>query len=191
MNFWFTSDNHIGHANIIRYSKRPFVDAIEMNRVLRDNWNAVVQQYDIVWMLGDVAFMKYEELVKYMNSLNGIKHLILGNHDKVIENNIQRLLTDRVFASIQYYKELTIERQKIVLFHYGPRVWNKSHHGSWCLYGHSHGSLPPMGKSVDVGVDAPFVLDGTKPYRPYSFAEIKRFMDKQVLSNEDYHKKDR
>jgi calcineurin-like phosphoesterase family protein len=186
MNLWFTSDNHIGHANIIRYSKRPFTDVEEMNRTLRDNWNSVVQQYDIVWMLGDVAFMKYEELVRYMNSLNGIKHLILGNHDKVIENNIQRLISDKVFASIQYYKELTVDRQKLVLLHYGMRVWNKSHHGSWQLHGHSHGSLPPMGKSVDVGVDAPFVL-GYAPYRPISFEEIKRYMDKQEISKVDHH----
>ncbi len=39
--------------------------------------------------------------------------------------------------------------------HYAQRVWEHSHHGSWHVYGHSHGSLPDdiKSKSIDVGVD--------------------------------------
>jgi hypothetical protein len=42
------------------------------------------------------------------------------------------------------------------------RVWNRSHHGSWHLYGHSHGRLPepPTLLSMDVGVD-------THDFRPW------------------------
>jgi hypothetical protein len=32
--------------------------------------------------------------------------------------------------------------QPIVLCHYAMRVWNRSHHGAWHLYGHSRGNLP-------------------------------------------------
>ena len=43
--------------------------------------------------------------------------------------------------------------QVIVLCHYALRVWDRSHHGAWHLYGHSHGNLPSQGRSFDVGVD--------------------------------------
>ena len=44
-------------------------------------------------------------------------------------------------------------KQGIVLCHYAMRVWNKSHHGNFMLYGHSHGSLAddPNSMSFDVG----------------------------------------
>jgi hypothetical protein len=29
-----------------------------------------------------------------------------------------------------------------VLCHYAMRVWNRSHHGAWHLYGHSQGESP-------------------------------------------------
>ena len=53
------------------------------------------------------------------------------------------------------------------------RVWRSSHHGAWHLYGHSHGGLPPHGKSLDVGLM-------NHNYRPISFDEVKVYMDKQV-----------
>lgn len=86
-----------------------------------------------------------------------------------------------------HFHELNVQGQKVVLSHYGSRVWNKSHRGSWLLYGHSHGSLPPLGKSVDVGVDSPWVT-GKPEYRPFNYEEIKVFMDKQTPEFLDHHK---
>ena len=55
------------------------------------------------------------------------------------------------------------------------RVWNKSHYGSWELYGHSHGTLEPIGKQLDVGVD-------TNNFYPYSFEDIKKRLDRYKRS---------
>ncbi|MCB0745233.1 MAG: hypothetical protein KDC67_15095, partial [Ignavibacteriae bacterium] len=84
-------------------------------------------------------------------------------------------------------KEISVNGQFICLYHYGCRVWNKSHHGSWHLYGHSHGSLPPMGKSVDVGVDAPYIT-GQAEYRPFSFEEIEKKKKNRGSHEVDHHK---
>ena len=45
------------------------------------------------------------------------------------------------------------QTQLVVLCHYSMRVWDRSHYGSWHLYGHSHGNLPPLKNSLDVSVD--------------------------------------
>ena len=34
------------------------------------------------------------------------------------------------------------------------RTWASSHYNAWQLYGHSHARLEPIGKQMDVGVDA-------------------------------------
>lgn len=183
---FFTSDNHWYHKNILKYSNRPFADVNEMQYVMRNKWNETVGQDDKVYMLGDVGFSDGDKLATYIKSLNGEKHLILGNHDRNITKN-RKTFNEKVFRSIKSYNEININGQFIVLSHYAMRVWNKSHYGSWMLFGHTHGQLSPYGKSVDVGVDSPFIT-GEAPYRPFSFDEIKTFMDKQE-QHEKYDKR--
>ena len=184
MTIWVTSDTHFSHNKILKYCpNRGEVwgeDVIAMNNGLRDNWNHCVRPSDTVYLLGDVTFGHVpEKNVQYLKSLNGKKHLVFGNHDKIIKKNKE--LFSEVFESMQDYLEVSINGQHICLFHFAPRVWNKSHRGSWCLWGHSHGGLPPHGLSVDVGIDSKWVT-GRYEHRPFSFNEIKAFMDKQVPS---------
>ncbi len=180
----FTSDTHWGHKNIIQYSNRPFASVEDMNEALIANWNAVVKYDDTVYHLGDFAFLPYDNLKRIARRLNGTKHFIYGNHDKEINRHESDLLRSGTFASIQNYCEVKHDGQFIVLFHYGQRVWNKSHHGSIHLYGHSHGSLPPHGKSVDVGVDCKEI---TPEYRPVSFDEVMAYMKNRKFEAVDHH----
>lgn len=183
---WFTSDEHYFHKRICEYAGRPFSSVDEMNYTLIINHNNLVGPYDHVYHLGDFGFAPVDKLESVLSQLNGLHHLILGNHDKEIINNRNRLLDKKLFQTIQPYKELTIEKQFIALFHYGCRVWNKSHHGSWQLFGHSHNSLPAYGKSVDVGVDSTWIT-GKAEYRPFSFEELKRYMATRDVSKADGH----
>jgi calcineurin-like phosphoesterase family protein len=114
--------------------------------------------------------------------------VVLGNHDQVITYNRRELLQEGLLSSIQNYAEVKAQRKLIVLFHYGQRVWNRSHHGSIHLYGHSHGSLPPFGLSVDVGVDSKEI---TEEYRPVSFDEVVKYMASRKSEVVDHHGKDR
>jgi len=176
-NIWFISDTHWSHGNIIKFSERPYQDVVEMNKALTDNWNEVVKPQDEVYHLGDFAFTSHQSIKNIVFSLNGRKHLVYGNHDKEILKKREEFLSmPNGFISIEPYREIKVGEQMICLFHYGCRVWNKAHYGSWMLYGHSHGSLPPYGKSVDVGVDAKFIHN---EYRPTHFEEIQLFMERQ------------
>lgn len=156
-----------------------------MNETLIANWNAVVAPEDTVWHLGDFAFCTDPQFRTLLSRLNGHKNVVLGNHDKVITNGGRKLITDGLLNSVQAYAELRSDQHPLIcLFHYGARVWNKSHHGSIMLYGHSHGSLPPWGKSVDVGVDCKEI---SPEYRPYSLTEVLRYMESRDFRKVDHH----
>lgn len=170
----FTSDNHFFHKNVMTYSNRPWETVEEMNEGMRKQWNRQVQPNDTVWMLGDVGFAKTSILAPFLNTLNGKKHLVYGNHDEYLMKDEERLLADGVFQSMQYYKELRHNGYQFMMFHFAGRTWNKAQHDSIHLFGHTHGYLAPRGKSVDVGVDDKSITD---EYRPISIDEIIAFMD--------------
>ena len=79
---YFISDTHFNHKNIIKYCKRPFKDVEEMNKVLIENWNNTVTDFDTVFHLGDVALTSESDMKELIPKLKGKKFLIRGNHDK-------------------------------------------------------------------------------------------------------------
>jgi calcineurin-like phosphoesterase family protein len=149
MTLWFTADHHFGHANIIRFCGRPFADAAEMDEAMVERWNSVVGMRDEVWYLGNFAHRcGPNRQAEIFSQLRGSAiHLVLGNHDRKTTLNLP-------WYSIQHYAEICTEGRIFVLFHYALRIWNKSHRGSLNLHGHSHGRLPDVPGSCDVGVDA-------------------------------------
>ena len=184
---WFTSDLHIGHKNVIEYANRPFTSVEEMDATIINNWNLFIAPEDTVYVLGDVVFLKLHEAVEKVSALNGHKHLIFGNHDKPLKKK-QAFLG--LFESSRDYAELKIADkdakdgvQRIVLLHYAMKIWNKSQHGAWHLYGHSHGSLPddPHALSLDVGVDA-------WDMKPVSYDQVKARMKEKTWVPVDHHR---
>lgn len=86
---FFTADLHLNHANIIKYCGRPFETVEQMNYGLVENWNTVVSPEDDVYIVGDVAMGDVEDALKYVQMLNGVLHLIPGNHDKCWEGHFR------------------------------------------------------------------------------------------------------
>jgi calcineurin-like phosphoesterase family protein len=191
MNTFFTADTHFNHANIIKYCHRPFATAGEMNQVLIDKWNDTVGPDDTVYHLGDFAYGTPDQVFDLVKALNGQIYVIWGNHDQPLRRLTSQMrrhygrhydaIKDRL-TILGHHAEIEIEGQEITLNHYAMRVWNKSHHGSWQLYGHSHGSLPddPTLRSIDVGVDV-------HNYRPISFHEVSTYMAKKNWMAIDHH----
>jgi len=76
------ADLHLGHENIIKYCNRPFKDVAHMNETILNNWNTVVSNDDLVYVLGDFSMKFDQEKTKaILNRLNGRKILVMGNHD--------------------------------------------------------------------------------------------------------------
>ena len=167
---WFTADTHFFHEGIRTHCNRPFASVDEMNESIIANWNECVKDGDLVYHLGDVAWWKSavkNEIPLVIGRLKGQIYLIKGNHDKQVAKQNKNL-----FVSIKDMHHISHNGQTIVMNHFAMRVWHKSHHNSWHLYGHSHGELPPQGKSFDVGVDCNY-------FRPVSIYEVCERMKDQ------------
>ena len=159
------SDTHFGHANIIRFTNRPFDDIDEMDAALVDNWNAVVRPQDLVFHLGDFTLGGIGEARKYFAQLNGDIRVLnnFWHHDKRWINHSALLVSKSGFnvKLLPPIVVLEIERPgeryplAVVLSHYPQAEWDRKHHGAIHLFGHSHGTYsPPHGDlAADVGVD--------------------------------------
>mgnify|MGYP001082133818 CR=1 FL=1 len=157
---FFTSDQHYGHARILAYCKRLFVDIDQMNETLIANHNTVVGKKDTVYHLGDFAFRNHGN---YLKRLNGQHVLILGNHDRLSE-------VGTGWQAVEQVMRLKAAGTVIWLSHYAHLVWPQSHYGAWHLFGHTHGKMKGVGRSMDVGVDG-------NEFKPWSFEQIKEAIE--------------
>lgn len=102
---YYISDLHLFHKNICgegtNFDNRPFKTLNEMHSVIKENWNNIVTNADHVYILGDLAWKENEDVIQFVSTLRGNKHLILGNHDKVRDKRYQQL-----FVEIVNYKEI-------------------------------------------------------------------------------------
>lgn len=189
---FLTSDLHLNHGNIINYCDRPFSSTSEMNNTLIDNWNKVVTNDDIVFILGDFCFNGPREWEKWLTRLNGTKHLIQGNHDR--DNDIWHEGLESVsdICQLSLYDAELDKYVTLILCHYclttWPGQWNDTVH----CFGHSHTNprkttqldydyvanraLP----SWDVGVD-------NNNFTPISYQELKVIFTNQKLYGEPKH----
>jgi calcineurin-like phosphoesterase family protein len=163
---FFTADLHIGHRNIIKYSNRPYANEDEMNEALIENWNKTVKTSDSIYVLGDFSFAG-QRIEPIFKRLNGSKYLVKGNHD-------DKFCTKLGWGWVKDVYELRLGDDSIWLAHYPHRSWNKSFHGAYHFYGHTHGHLADWGRSTDVGVDC-------WNYTPVSFEQLKEKLKNVVL----------
>jgi len=197
---FFTSDTHFYHNNIIEYAKRPFKTlsdgtvitkwAIDvMHETLISNWNWVVKTDSIVFIVGDFAFLSnIEKIGELLDSLNGIKYLVAGNHD--YQNKFDRKTVKSLFEGFYDIAELKVYDdemddgyQRITLCHYPKEYLNNKSKGQWHLHGHIHSSstqsdgsrlINKIAGRYDVGVD-------NNNFTPVSYQELKNIITRQSL----------
>jgi calcineurin-like phosphoesterase family protein len=178
---WFSSDWHIGHANIIGMCGRPFASVEEMDQAIIDNVNNWIRPHDTLYFLGDLCWWKGERWGVYQRWVKTIRQikcnnriLIKGNHD---------LFTD-LFKSAHDRLELKTERGSFVLDHYALRTWHHKEGGVYHLYGHSHDQIPEHDLSFDIGVDSVSKIEARrenravepKDFRPWSLEEVANYL---------------
>lgn len=170
MTIWFTADTHFDWERI-QVNLRKFPSVKEGNRIIRNGIVDNVQYGDTIYILGDFALNspKWKQSIH----IKGVNYYcVLGNHDKVTE-------TTRAFGESQTFaqKLIKINNEFVFLNHYPMFTWDRSHYGSFQLYGHCHAAreeyldnLLPSRRSMDVGVDNAYRLLGE--WRPFRWEEI-------------------
>lgn len=195
MTTYFTSDQHFGHANIIRYCARPFDGPEEMDEGIIDRWNDTVGRDDEVWVLGDYSLLDHDKGLSYLPRLNGTKYLVIGNHDRCSPSQTEghlyvRQYIEAGFASVVTQAEVTLpavepagNELQVLLSHYpyaGESHAKQDRHqrfryrdlGQPLVCGHVHTEWRTQISSqgtvqVNVGVDQ-------WDFRPISAADVHR-----------------
>lgn len=162
MTTWVTSDIHLWHANIMTYcaATRKFEDVTEMNIAIMDDIHAKFKKGDTLYILGDVCFGGKERVKTALTTLANLPGrviVVLGNHDRFRKDIYREVATAHPnFEYTEYMeKHFVVDDKKIhtVMMHYPIHSWHNMHHGSVHLHGHTHGSIPEVGRRVDVGWD--------------------------------------
>ena len=178
-NYFFVSDLHIGHANIIKHDKQSYRDFYERDAAIIENWNKIVSPNDDVFNLGDVGFNKdFGYIREIFSQLNGNILSIKGNHD----SRDQIRLYEEVGEYLGPQIDVIVMKQQIALCHYRMDSWRNSHRGSWHLHGHHHCSHKnnPNKMIYDVGIMG-------NDMKPLEFSKIKTIMSKKDYVKEYHH----
>lgn len=184
--YYFSSDFHCGHTNILKYDSRPFDSIEEHDEAIIKNCMSLFKAEDEFYFLGDFIFGDKKKLPGYLGTLasSGVKmFFIRGNHDNqyIVEEY------KKYGTYLGNLEEIKVKDQHIVLCHYAMRIWHRSNHSFYHLYGHSHDNLEsvPWGKSMDIGVRSAYRVLGQ--YKPFEFEEIKAILDKRDILEIDHH----
>lgn len=157
MRTFITSDLHFGHKNIMSFcpqARARFRNDVDyMNEQMVVEWNTIVQPEDLVYILGDVAFLPAQKAAEYMDRCNGTKILVEGNHDRKALNDPT---FRNCFKEVHKYLDINYGGHKIIMSHYPFLEWDQMHRGSLHFHGHLHGGVTNQEqyRCMDVGMDS-------------------------------------
>lgn len=163
------SDTHFGHDNMCKFVNedgtkvRDFASAAEVDELMIENWNRVVKPADDVYHLGDVVIARrFLNLV--MPRLNGVKRLMLGNHDIF---DVERDYLPHFKRVAAYH---VMPGEGMILSHI-PIVMNTERF-KWNIHGHTH-AQNAHGK---IAPDPPRYFNASVErinYTPLAFEDLK------------------
>jgi calcineurin-like phosphoesterase family protein len=95
----FIADLHLSHANMA--TRRGFSTVEQHDEHIIEKWNSVVHKRDVTYILGDIT-MEKSAPYHLLDRLNGLKHVVMGNHDR--RQDVRKLLehVESVAGMIQY-----------------------------------------------------------------------------------------
>ena len=160
---WVWSDLHLGHANIIRYTGRPFRDAAEMDAALWAAWTETVGPEDPLVCVGDVAMgraLREETWHRVRAAPGRPKVLVAGNHDLTGSGRLRVAGFDRVRPLVLAPGDPPLVFTHVPLSRVPDGLVN--------VHGHRHEIAgPPGAPCINVSVEQ-------LGYRPVALARLRR-----------------
>lgn len=133
MKVFVTSNQQFGRKGAIKAYKRPFEDVKEMNIYLIETWNSVVNDGDIVYVLGNFAWDP-ETLEMIARNLNGDIIVISGEYDRATRD----VAEIKGIIDIEYLYNAIEEHPEInaVLSYWPLSEWPDKNKGSYSIIGY-------------------------------------------------------
>lgn len=160
---YFTADLHLGHEAIIEYCNRnKFKNVTVMDKKLIQWFNWAVSPDDTVYIIGDLSIKTPTHkmaLANQIHSMNGEKHLILGNHDMMKPFDYIEMGFTSVHTSLKV-EEFILNHDPSAACIIKNQVW---------LCGHVHDLFKHQRNVVNVGVDV-------WNYAPVSIADVRKYI---------------
>jgi calcineurin-like phosphoesterase family protein len=169
---YFISDTHFNHNFILHYSNRPFDNLKKMEEEIIKNWNETVKDEDEIYILGDFSFGDKAFDLGLLRSLNGIKKLIIGNHDKKHKEVVAYW---RVAGFEEVFLNPIVLDNYFILSHEPINGINNTQIFA-NIHGHTHEICLTNGNYFNVSVEA-------IGYKPISFDFIKNYFAKREMEN--------
>lgn len=141
---FYIADLHLNDQKIFDKCQRPFKNLKEYKDTLFANWNNKVAKKDTVFVLGDIADDNDVSWIAEFKKLNGTKHLIIGNHDNLILNQI---IKSKIFESVDFIKMVMDNNRKVCVCHYPLMDWLEFNRNGLFVYGHVHNKTEKNGKA--------------------------------------------
>ncbi len=185
-NTFFISDLHLGHMNILCFTKPDgsilrahpsgggFISIEEHDQFVIANINAVVRPRDRLIIVGDCVMNK--KFLPKLTHINGLKTLVMGNHDPV-DINLYAGLFEKIAGALVI--------SDFIVTHIPVHPNQLEHRFKTNIHGHLHGHpvLDDIGNEdhryVNVSVES-------LQYRPISLEDIKKSTLLPSLPKRDY-----
>ena len=139
---YYISDTHFRDRAIFDKCKRPFDSLDDMESTIINKWNKKIKDEDIIYVLGDITKDDDISSIDIFNKLKGHKHLIVGNHDHLILEDIK---TSNIFESIKFIDLILDNNRKVCICHYPLMDWIEFNRKGILVYGHVHNKTPKNG----------------------------------------------
>lgn len=122
MGIYLTSDLHLGHDKDFIYKPRGFNSVDEANESIISNWNSIINEDDLIYVLGDLTLGDIETNIKLIEQLKGKLFVIVGNHDT--DNRLNYYSTCHNIIDIQYAYRIKYRKKLFWLSHYPTNTSN-------------------------------------------------------------------
>ena len=146
MAIFVCADLHLQHKNILKYCRQQFSSIEEHDKYIIDRYNSVVGKDDLVYILGDLGFTPRESLTKLVKQLNGRKILVVGNHDRLRDNEYINM------GIIQVIRHPIFYNNNIILSH-EPALECYNSKYTICVHGHLHNNSLALRNYFNVNVE--------------------------------------
>jgi len=134
---WMTSDMHFLHANIIRYSNRPFYNVSDMTGAHLQLLQKVPAN-ELLIFVGDMTMGNYQDGVELIRTIPARKILVVGNHDMTREGLCRYVRERDLFEAVVPFLYWPGLMGRLVFVSHYPAFVPSSYKGELVMNYHGH-----------------------------------------------------